>query len=124
MIGRRREIRALYSECFAGIDGVEIFGGAGDEDNCWLTSILVDPDLAGWKASELSAALAQDDIESRPLWKPMHLQPVFAGARSIVNGNAERLFETGVTLPSGSALSATQLERVVGVIRQFLAEKR
>jgi dTDP-4-amino-4,6-dideoxygalactose transaminase len=125
MILRRRAIRDLYREWFSTVDGVEIFGGLDDaDDNCWLTSITVNPDVAGWKASELSAALGHDNIESRPLWKPMHLQPVFAGARASVNGNAERLFETGVTLPSGSALSTVQLQRVSDSIHTFLAEKR
>ncbi len=63
------------------------------------------------------AALAAADIESRPLWKPMHLQPVFASMPSRVNGTSERLFERGLCLPSGSVLSDAQVDRVVSVIR-------
>lgn len=121
MIARRREMRDLYADLFAEVDGVEIFGRTGDEnDNVWLTSILVDSSVTGWKPADLSAWLAADQIESRPLWKPMHLQPVFATARSRSTGASERLFERGVTLPSGSALDATQRERVQGRIRAFL----
>lgn len=121
MIARRREMRELYKELFASVEGVSVFGAAGDaEDNVWLTSILVDPDATGWEPSELAAALAEDDIESRPLWKPMHLQPVFAGSRGVITGASERLFETGLTLPSGSALTGEQRQFVLSVVAAFL----
>lgn len=121
MIARRREMRELYKELFATVDGVEVFGAEGDEhDNVWLTSILVDEKRTGWAPSELSAALAQDDIESRPLWKPMHKQPVFAHHRGVINGASERLFESGLTLPSGSALTELQRARVVDGITAFV----
>jgi dTDP-4-amino-4,6-dideoxygalactose transaminase len=121
MIARRREMRELYADLFTEVDGVEIFGRAGDEDdNVWLTSILVDSSVTGWTPAELSAWLAADQIESRPLWKPMHLQPVFAAARSRSTGASQRLFERGVTLPSGSALDASQRERVQARVRAFL----
>ncbi|MFJ2502907.1 DegT/DnrJ/EryC1/StrS family aminotransferase [Microbacterium sp. NPDC087592] len=121
MIARRREMRELYKQLFAEVDGVEVFGAEGDEaDNVWLTSILVDSSVTGWEPSELAAALAADDIESRPLWKPMHAQPIFEGARSKTNGASESLFARGLTLPSGSALDDAQRERVVTAIRGFL----
>lgn len=121
MIARRREVREIYKQLFADVAGVEVFGADGDEaDNVWLTSIVVDPEVAGWEPAALAAALAADDIESRPLWKPMHAQPVFAGARSKTSGASERLFERGLTLPSGSALTDAQRERVVVAIRGFL----
>jgi dTDP-4-amino-4,6-dideoxygalactose transaminase len=121
MIARRREMRELYKELFAAVDGVEVFGAEGDEaDNVWLTSILVDPAETGWEQSELAASLAADDIESRPLWKPMHLQPVFAGARGEINGVSEQLFQRGLTLPSGSALTEAQRERVVAAVTAHL----
>ena len=123
MIERRREIRGFYESLVADTPGVRILGRASDsEDNFWLTSLVVDPSVAGWSASELSAALAADDIESRPLWKPMHLQPVFAGNRSRVNGVSQKLFETGVTLPSGSVLREDDLGRIADVVTSFLAE--
>jgi dTDP-4-amino-4,6-dideoxygalactose transaminase len=118
MISRRHEVRDAYKALFAEIDGVEVFGTDGDEhDNAWLTSIVVDDEVTGWSAADLSDALAGDDIESRPLWKPMHLQPVFAGARGRITGASERLFDRGLTLPSGSALTDADLDRIHGVIR-------
>lgn len=121
MIARRREVRESYKELFAPVVGVEVFGAAGDhDDNVWLTSILVDQSATGWQPQELAAALAKDDIESRPLWKPMHLQPVFSGSRGLINGVSESLFARGLTLPSGSALTAEQRERVRAAIVSFL----
>ncbi|NYD54583.1 DegT/DnrJ/EryC1/StrS family aminotransferase [Microbacterium pseudoresistens] len=124
MIARRREMRELYKGLFAGTAGVEVFGAEGDEhDNVWLTSILVDETVTGWAPQLLAAALAEDDIESRPLWKPMHLQPVFAGWRGTINGTSECLFERGLTLPSGSALTDGQRARVFDRIRSFLGSR-
>lgn len=124
MIARRRALRGRYKLCFADVPGVEVFGGDSDEeDNVWLTSILVDEAVAGWSPSDLGAALTAADIESRPLWKPMHLQPVFAGARGEITGTSERLFRAGLTLPSGSALDDAQIERVFSVIGDFLAKR-
>ncbi|WP_315107599.1 aminotransferase class I/II-fold pyridoxal phosphate-dependent enzyme [uncultured Microbacterium sp.] len=124
MIAARRRMREVYKELFATIDGVGVFGADGDgDDNVWLTSILVDEETTGWKPSDLAGHLAGDDIESRPLWKPMHLQPVFAGSRGVISGASERLFERGLTLPSGSALTDEQRDRVTSRIRGFLAER-
>ena len=121
MIARRRAMRERYRELFASVAGVEIFGGSDDEqDNCWLTSIVVDTDAAGWRPADLTAALLTDNIESRPLWKPMHLQPIFSGARGISNGNSQRLFERGLTLPSGSALSESEIVRVLSKLSAFI----
>ena len=125
MMGRRRLLRELYRALFADVPGVRIFGGDDDAtDNCWLTSILVDPAVCRWTAGELATELAAANIETRPLWKPMHLQPVFAGADALITGAAQRLFETGLTLPSGSALTAADIDRVAGSIRAFLRRVR
>lgn len=128
MMERRRAWRRRYAELFATVDGVTLFGGddgrdasaGGDHDNFWLTSIVVDPDAAGWTAEDLRAHLAETDIEARPLWKPMHLQPVFAGCPSYANGTSERFFRTGLSLPSGSALGDEQFGRVLDHISAFL----
>ncbi|MBF4578665.1 DegT/DnrJ/EryC1/StrS aminotransferase family protein [Frigoribacterium sp. VKM Ac-2530] len=121
MIARRREMRELYADLFTEVDGVEVLGREGDEhDNVWLTSILVDSSVTGWTPGDLSAWLAADQIESRPLWKPMHLQPVFSSARSRSTGASELLFEHGLTLPSGSALDTAQRDRVRSRIGAFL----
>ncbi|MGI8678592.1 MAG: DegT/DnrJ/EryC1/StrS family aminotransferase [Jatrophihabitans sp.] len=121
---RRREIRQRYRELFARISGVAVFDGGDDrDDNCWLTSILVDETIAGWTSHELSAHLESANIESRPMWKPMHLQPVFAERQANTNGNAQWLFEHGLTLPSGSGMSAPDFDRVTSAIQTFLDEQ-
>jgi dTDP-4-amino-4,6-dideoxygalactose transaminase len=125
MIGRRRALREHYSRLFTGVAGVRVFQRDGDEaDNCWLTAVLIEPDQAGWSADDLRAALDDAGIESRPLWKPMHLQPVFAGARAYLDGSADHLFATGLTLPSGSALTAEQVETVTAAVQSFLGRHR
>lgn len=121
MIGRRRRWRDRYRELVAGVDGVEIFGGDDDGDNCWLTSVIVDPERAPQCADALRVLLDEEDIESRPLWKPMHLQPVFAGTTSTLNGESERMFRTGLTLPSGSALSDADFARVEDALEKAWA---
>jgi dTDP-4-amino-4,6-dideoxygalactose transaminase len=122
MIERRRENRRKYREMFRGVDGVEVFGGNDDEDNCWLSSVIVSEELP-WRAAELSEFLEEMNIESRPLWKPMHLQPLYKGCEAYVDGSSERLFRTSVTLPSGSNLSDAQWERIESAIEDFLRSK-
>lgn len=125
MIERRRANREAYRRLFLDVEGVSIFGGDEDrQDNCWLTSVLVDPFKAGFNAAEMSFALSANDIESRPLWKPMHLQPVFKDARSIISGASESLFERGLTLPSGSSLHQDQLGKTLAVLHEFLEKKQ
>jgi dTDP-4-amino-4,6-dideoxygalactose transaminase len=124
MIAKRREMRDGYKRLFAEVDGVDVFGANGDEeDNVWLTSILIDSEVTGWQPKDLAAALAADDIESRPLWKPMHKQPVFERRRGVITGASEKLFESGLTLPSGSATTAAQRARIEAAVQGFL-EKR
>src|SRR5690606_645878 len=114
MIAKRRLVRNRYKELFAEVRGVEVFGTEGDEeDNVWLTAIRIDPSVTGWTPTDLIEALTEANIECRPVWKPMHLQPVFAGARGEISGAAEELFNSCVTLPSGSALTKTQQDRVL-----------
>lgn len=113
MIERRREIRSAYSEVVEDVPGVKLFQADSDaNDNCWLTAIVVDPSASPLEAAAILGHMERDNIEARPLWKPMHLQPVFARADSYLNGNAERLFKRGVTLPSGSVHSEQAIERV------------
>lgn len=128
MIERRRQHRLMYRALFRDVPGVNLFGepsgaeGGETRDNFWLTSIVVDPEVAGFSSEELRAALAAANIEARPLWKPMHLQPVYEHARSFVDGTSERLFTTGLSLPSGSVLGEQQLARVVGNVTRFLGK--
>jgi dTDP-4-amino-4,6-dideoxygalactose transaminase len=119
MMARRRELRNLYAKLFAGTDGVRILGDS-DDANAWLTPVVIDPAVAGWSATDLAAHLAADQVETRPVWKPMHLQPVFGGARSLLSGAAQRLFETGLILPSGSALTDEQVAWIARSVADFL----
>lgn len=130
MIERRHQIRDVYRSLFTPFDGVELFGdpdssaSGGTRDNAWLTSIVVDPATTGWARDELLQHLADHHIEARPLWKPMHLQPVFAGCRSFVDGTSQRFFETGLSLPSGSANDDANIARVARSIRDFTGTRR
>jgi dTDP-4-amino-4,6-dideoxygalactose transaminase len=132
MLARRRAIREMYVDALAGVPGVSFLGRDGhdgqgrgdDEDNCWLTCIALDPAVTSVTPTQLIAALDDEGIESRRLWKPMHLQPVFASNRSFVNGQSERLFDHGVTLPSGSALADNEIERVIKVLDTALSQGR
>jgi dTDP-4-amino-4,6-dideoxygalactose transaminase len=126
MIERRHQLRLQYRKLFRDVPGVSIFGeddgadGLATRDNYWLTSILVNAEEAGWHASELMSYLAHHHIEARPLWKPMHAQPVFAGYPAYLNGTSDALFACGVSLPSGSGLTPDQTARVIGTIFDFL----
>lgn len=121
MIARRRETRRRYRDLTAATAGISLFGDDNaHRDNAWLTAILVDPRRAGFSAPELGAWLAEHNIETRPVWKPMHLQPVFSGAQMFGGGVAESLFATGLTLPSGSTMCEADTERVIAAIAAFL----
>ena len=84
----------------------------------WLTSALIDPAKFGATREDVRLALQAENIESRPAWKPMHMQPAFKDCRMRGGAVCERIFELGISLPSGTALTTEQLERVVGIIRQ------
>lgn len=122
ILERRRAIRENYRTMLSSVAGVSIFDGGDDsEDNCWLTSIVVDTAQTGWKADDLGEHLRSNGIEARPLWKPMHLQPMFAGAGSVADGSSEYLFRNGLTLPSGSSMTSAQEDLVHEHIREFIS---
>jgi pyridoxal phosphate-dependent aminotransferase EpsN len=83
----------------------------------WLTCILVDEEAFGAPPRDIVQALESENIEARPVWKPMHLQPVFASARVVGGQVAEKVFSRGVCLPSGSSLSSESRDRVVSIVR-------
>src|SRR5699024_4206319 len=120
MIECRRTWRNRYREFFDDVPGIEIFGGDDAEDNCWLTSVIVDPGVASVSSDELQAALQEANVESRPLWKPMHLQPVFEGTPGLITGASEQQFERGLTLPSGSEMTEANFGRVLTVLHSSL----
>ncbi len=123
MVARRRALRERYAKLFAGWDGVTLLGddpGVDDEWNCWVTAVVVDPDRAGWRAVDLAGWLAERDIETRRMFKPLHLQKAYAGAHTALTGAAERLFATGLLLPSGSSCDDRQVGHIVAAVRHFL----
>jgi dTDP-4-amino-4,6-dideoxygalactose transaminase len=120
-VARRRAINAIYAGRLAKINGVSLLKNpaAGFQSNHWLTCIQVDPEKSGFTREDLRQAMERANIETRPLWKPMHLQPVFAGAAFYGDGTSEALFAQGLCLPSGPSLSDADLERVTDVIQGF-----
>ncbi|MBM6713060.1 aminotransferase class I/II-fold pyridoxal phosphate-dependent enzyme [Phocaeicola coprocola] len=119
-IARRRAIHALYVEKFKNTPGITVMQPRSNVDlhpNYWLSTMLVNPQETGFTYQELSARLTAADIESRPLWKPMHLQPVFAKAPAYVNGVSEALFAQGLCLPSGPMVTDEDVERIVEIIK-------
>ena len=120
MIARRRTRRRQYQTYFAEVPGVSLLPGNVDEDNCWLSSILVDESVSGWSPLALQQYLEGQNIETRPLWKPMHLQPLYRDARFVGGDVAERLFHSGLALPSGSSMSDAEMDRVLREISTFL----
>ena len=137
-VKRKREIFDYYREVLGNVSGIEFMPEAGyGRCNRWLTVILITPEEFGADREEVRLALDAEDIEARPVWKPMHLQPVFdcRSQRSEVRGQkgkrqgyparivggsvAEDLFERGLCLPSGTAMTDADLERIVRIILGF-----
>ncbi len=110
----RRAVNARYRAALAGRPGVTFLDPPPDcEPNAWLTCIVIDPTRAGTDREVVRLALEAADIEARPVWKPMHLQPVFAAHRVIGGAVAADLFERGLCLPSGSSLAPADQDRVI-----------
>ncbi len=120
-VERRRDIHALYRNELSMLPGVTVFDNPSEEfhSNHWLTCIVVDPSVAGFSREELRLKMEEENIETRPLWKPMHLQPVFAGTAYYGDGTAEKLFNDGLCLPSGSSLTDGDISRVIAVVKNL-----
>jgi dTDP-4-amino-4,6-dideoxygalactose transaminase len=117
-IAARRHNRAFYQTTLGDLPGLSFMPVPDwSEPNHWLTCIVVDPARAGTDRERLRLALDAAAIESRPLWKPMHLQPVYRDCPRFESGVSARLFDHGLCLPSGSALTAEELTRIVSIIR-------
>ena len=125
MIARRRSIRARYAALLNGVPGTRLLGGPDpSRDNCWLSVLVTDPTVSTWHASDLAQHLAEDDIETRPVWKPMHRQPVHAGRPVELTGVADHLFDHGVVLPGGSSHDNATVDRIMACVKAFLQETR
>lgn len=118
-VKQRRANNQLYRDFFKDIVGVTFQTEPNSSyfSNYWLTAILIDPALSGGiNREDVRLALDADNIESRPLWKPMHMQPVYEGTKFYGSGVCENLFEQGLCLPSGSNLTQEEFDRIFSVL--------
>jgi dTDP-4-amino-4,6-dideoxygalactose transaminase len=120
----RRSMHDFYVNIFKDIDGVTVFSEPSEDfySNHWLSAITVNPQITGKTREELRMAFLEDNIESRPLWKPMHLQPIFENAPFYGGGVSEKLFNDGLCLPSGSNLTEDERLRIAKVINDFFGK--
>jgi FlaA1/EpsC-like NDP-sugar epimerase/dTDP-4-amino-4,6-dideoxygalactose transaminase len=114
----RRRIFAYYAEALQDLPGVSFMPEApSSRSNRWLTCLTIDPTIAGADSDAVRRALETENIEARPVWKPLHLQPVFAGCETVGGAVSERLFSQGLCLPSGSAMTEDDVQRVIKAVR-------
>jgi dTDP-4-amino-4,6-dideoxygalactose transaminase len=114
-VKRRRDTYTFYKENLGKYEGIKFLEEPSDSffSNRWLTTVIIDPSKTGISRETLQIELEKENIESRPLWKPMHLQPVFSTCPSWLNGVSEELFSKGLCLPSGSNMSDDDQTRVL-----------
>lgn len=122
MVEKRRRNYNTYYEALSKYEGIKfVEEHAGSISNRWLTTILIDSNKQmGVTREHIRLAFEEANIESRPLWKPMHLQPVFKDAPGYINGTSESLFNIGLCLPSGSGLTEKDFERIITVLGKTL----
>ncbi|WP_312422667.1 aminotransferase class I/II-fold pyridoxal phosphate-dependent enzyme [Epilithonimonas sp.] len=120
-IKQRRAVNDFYKDVFSNIDAVNLFSEASSDffSNYWLSSITIDKKVTTRTNQELMAAFAEENIETRPLWKPMHLQPVFNDCPYYGETVSEELFTAGVCLPSGSNITNDDKNRIYEVIIKY-----
>ena len=121
----RRAVFNRYYEALSGIDGIAFMPEAGyGKSTRWLTALTVDPGVCGVSRDQMIDTLEEENIEARPVWKPMHLQPLYEGCEYYPHREAEsvsdRLFENGLCLPSGSSLEISDQERIIDLILKCL----
>ena len=120
-IQQRRAINEFYKDVFSNIDAVNLFSEASSDffSNHWLSCITIDKKVTTRTNQELMAAFAEENIETRPLWKPMHLQPVFNDCQYYGETVSEELFTAGLCLPSGSNITNDDKNRIYEVISKY-----
>ncbi len=117
-VAARRRIFDRYRELLGDLPGLAFMPEAPyGRGNRWLTVVTLDPEAFGAGREAVRLALEAADVEARPVWKPMHLQPVFAGCRCLGGAVSAGLFDRGLCLPSGTAMTGADLERVAAVVR-------
>lgn len=125
-VAQRRANFVFYKELFADIDGITLLEEPNEDyfSNYWLTSILVDPSKTnGITREDIRLELEKENIECRPLWKPMHMQPVFEDCPFYGDGTSEKLFEDGLCLPSGSNMTSEEKLRIKNAIFTIFSKK-
>lgn len=117
-----QDMNNFYQELFRGVNGVKVLQELNNNiiSNHWLSCVVINDQEARFSKEDLRLALLEDNIESRPLWKPMHLQPIFAHNNFYGDGFSEELFEKGLCLPSGSNLTEVEKDRVKVVIKRMI----
>ena len=120
-INLRREMNQFYVDIFKNIDGVKVFQEPNSDyySNHWLSSITIDSNASGKTSEDLRLALEKENIECRPLWKPMHLQPIFSDSPYYGGKVSEQLFTNGLCLPSGSNMTESQKNRISNALKRF-----
>ena len=121
-IAHHRHVHALYSELFRDVEGVEVHGNPDGrfDSNFWLSTILLNPSAVKADVLEICRCFDRAGIEARPLWKPMHKQPVYKDAPAYVNGVSEALFKVGMCLPSGPYVSDNDVRYIVEKIKEAI----
>ena len=121
-VDRRRDHNRFYRETLGDLAGFEFMPEAPDcRSTFWLTALTVDPAVAGVDREQIRLELEQHDIEARPVWKPMHLQPYYEDFECLGGTVSKGLFDLGLCLPSGSNLPDADRERVVEIVRSVVA---
>ncbi len=119
-VARRREIFDFYENHLSELEGLEFMPEMeGSFSSRWLTCLLIEPELFGASRDSIRLALEAQNIESRPTWKPLHLQPLFEGVETAGGEVSHEIFKKGLCLPSGHAMTETQLEQVVQTFRDL-----
>ena len=123
-VEQRRANHLFYKNIFKNADRITLLEEPSDDyfSNFWLTTILIDDKKTGFTNTDLRLAFEKENIETRPLWKPMHLQPVFKSYPAYLNGVSESLFKKGLCLPSGSNLTNEEKNRIRKTISIFLSK--
>lgn len=120
-IAHHRHVHALYEEAFRNVEGITLMSNPDERFNAnyWLCTILIDKNVTGYDYEELRQALDAKGIETRPLWKPMHLQPVYKNNPCYVDGTSERLFGMGLCLPAGPYVTDDDVRYIVDEILNY-----
>ena len=119
---QRRFNHHFYQKLFENMEGISIFSEPNDDfySNHWLSAIVIDEERIGFDRDKLQLKFLENNIETRPLWKPMHLQPIFSDAPYYGEDVSERLFQKGLCLPSGSNMTDNDRERIAKIFEEMI----